>query len=279
MDVNTRIISMYENIGYLGMYSKDVLITILLFLITIGIVAHSSYQAVVSELRNNWNQHKCNPIVMPFAGIIMPTPGQTTMDTTFENFNYCIQQDVSSIMSIVMMPLEFVLYLTINLLGSILNSITAFIEFIAWLKSQISDIFSELLQKIIRFIIPLVEMLVHMQDMLGKVNGVLITSLYTSMNIYNLTVSGIVNIMNILINILIAFIVIFTAMMVIAIALIPTPAFAAGLAIYSSATVMLLSVILPPIVLCVLMHNMMTDIFNESSPNAPKKPSVKKKKK
>ena len=279
MDVNTRIISMYENIGYLGMYSKDVLITILLFLITIVIVSYSSYQAVVSELRNNWNENKCNPIVIPFAGIIMPTPGQSTMDTTFENFNYCIQQDVSSIMSIVMMPLEFVLYLTINSLGSILNAIMAFIEFIAWLKAQVSEIFVELLQKIIRFIIPLVEMLVHMQDMLGKINGVLITALYTSMNIYNLTVSGIINIMTILINIIISFIVIFTAMMIVAIALIPTPAFAAGLAIYSSAVVMLLGVILPPIVLCILMHNIMSDIFKEGSPNPPKKPTVKKKNK
>jgi hypothetical protein len=279
MDVNTRIISMYENIGYLGMYSKDVLITILLFLISIGIIAYSSYQSVVSELKNNWNEHKCNPIVMPFAGIIMPTPGQTTMDTTFENFNYCIQQDVSSIMSIVMMPLEFVLYLTINLLRSILDSIMALIEFINWLKSQVTKIYSELLQKVIQFIIPLAEMLVHMQDMLGKINGVLITTLYTTMNIYNLTISGIINIMTILINIIIAFIVIFTAMMIIAIALIPTPAFAAGLAIYSSATVMLLGVIIPPIVLCVLMHNTMTEVFNEGSPSPPDKPSAKKKKK
>jgi len=278
MDVNTRIITMYENIGYLGMYGKDVLITILLFLITIGIVARSSYQAVVSELRNNWNEHKCNPIVMPFAGIIMPTPGQTTMNTTFENFNYCIQQDVSAILRIIMMPLEFIIYLTINLLGAILNAIIAFIEFLAWLKAQVSEIISELIQKIIRFIIPLVEMLVHMQDMLGKINAVLITTLYTSLNIYNLTISGIVNIMNILIHILIALIVIFTAMAVLALALMPIPfTVAAGLTLYGSATVMLLALIIPPIVLCVLMHNMVTDIFHDSSPDAPKKPSLKKK--
>ena len=54
MDVNTRISSMYENIGYLGMYGKDVMVTILLFFITFIIVAYSSYKAVVSELRNNY---------------------------------------------------------------------------------------------------------------------------------------------------------------------------------------------------------------------------------
>ena len=51
MDVNTKIASMYKNVGYLGMYGKDVWITIFLFLITISIVAHSSYQSVISELQ------------------------------------------------------------------------------------------------------------------------------------------------------------------------------------------------------------------------------------
>jgi phage-related protein len=202
MDVNSKIASMYGNIGYLGMYGTDVFITIVLFVITTIIVGHSSYQTIILELQNNWNTNKCNPIVMPFAGIIMPKPGQSIMDTTFENFNYCIQQDVSSIFSIIMMPLEFVLYLTIEILNGILRVIAAFIEFLAWLKSQISGIFTEIFQKIISFLIPILEITVHIQDALGKVNGILITGLYTAMTIYNITVSGIINIMNILVNII-----------------------------------------------------------------------------
>jgi len=270
---------MYENVGYLGMYGKDVLITIIIFIIAISIVAHSSYQSIISELQHNWNANKCNPIVMPFAGIIMPKPGQTTMDTTFENFSYCIQQDVSSILSILMIPFEFVLYLTITLLGTILNAIAALLAFIAWLKAQVSSIFEKLLQKVIGFIIPIIEIIVHMQDTLGKISGILITSLYTSMNIYNLTVSGIINILTILINILIGLIAVFVAMVVFAIALLPTPGFMVGLAVYSAATIMLVGVIIPPIILCLIMHQQMNDIFHTHSPKPPKKPKVKKLKK
>lgn len=256
MDVNTRITSMYENIGYLGMYGKDVFITIVLFLITFGIVSRSSYQALMAELRNNWNQHKCNPIVMPFAGIIMPTPGQTTMDTTFENFNYCIQEDVSAILRIIMMPLEFVLYLSINLLGAILNAIIEFIEFMAWLKKQVSDLISEMIQKIIRFIIPLVEMIVHMQDTMGKISGILITGLYTVMNIYNLTIATTITLMRLLIHICVGLIAAFVV---------------AAVVMPFTAPILLLAII-PPIIILVLTHNLMADAFHEGSPDPPKIP-------
>ena len=279
MDVNTRISTMYENIGYLGMYGKDVMVTIILILITFIIVAYSSYQAVVSELRNNWNANKCSPIVLPFAGIIMPNPGQSAMDTTFENFNYCIHQDTSSVFSIIMMPFEYVLYLTINLLGNIIDSIVAFIEFIAWLKSQISAIFAEILHKIILFIIPLVEMLVHTQDMMGKINGILIAGLYTSMNIYNITVSGIINILTMLNKILIGLIASLMTMVILAFILMSTPAFIAGIALYSTATLTLTATIIPAIVLSVMMNSQLNDIFHESGDKSPDKPKIKKRKK
>ena len=279
MDVNTRILSLYENIGYLGMYGKDVMVTILLFFITVLIVAYSSYQAVVSELRNNWNTNKCSPIVLPFAGIIMPTPGQSTMDTTFENFNYCIHNDASSFFSIIMMPFEFVLYLTIKALDSIIASIAAFIAFIAWLKAQISAIYAELLEKVIRFIIPLVEMLVHMQDMLGKINGILLAGLYTSMNIYNLTVSGIINILTILNKLIIGIIVTLMAMVLLSFILMSTPAFIAGIALYVNATTLLTVTIVPAIILSVMMNSTLEDVFKSTGDKSPDKPKIKKRKK
>jgi hypothetical protein len=52
-----------------------------------------------------------------------------------------------------------------------------------------------------------------------------------------------------------------------------------GLAVYSAATIMLVGVIIPPIILCLIMHQQMNDIFHTHSPKPPKKPKVKKLKK
>jgi hypothetical protein len=178
-----------------------------------------------------------------------------------------------------MMPFEFVLYLTINVLGSIIAAIAALIEFIAWLKAQLSAIYAELLEKVIRFIIPVVEMLVHMQDMLGKINGILIAGLYTSMNIYNLTVSGIINILTILNKILIGLIATLMTMVIVAFILMGSPAFIAGIVLYSSATLFLTITIIPAIILSVMMNSILKDVFKTTGDKSPNKPKIKKRKK
>jgi hypothetical protein len=279
MDIDTKISKMYENIGYLGMYGTDVGITILLFVITFAIISYFSYHSVVSQLRMNWNSHKCNPVFMPFAGFIMPKPGQSFSETTFENFNFCIHQDLSAILNLIMMPFEFILYLTIQFLDGVLSTIVATIDFLSYLKNQFGSIFSTIYNKIVNILIPIIEIIIHLRDAIGKVSGILTTMLYTTMNIYNITISGLINILTILVNLLGALIGVLVAMFITAFALIPTPAFPAGIAIQVSATVLLVGIVLPAIIICSITHNTLEDIFNESSPNAPKKPNIKKKKK
>jgi hypothetical protein len=271
MDVDSKIVSMYENIGYLGMYGTDVLITIMIFGIVLGIVSFATYKAIINELKYNWNQNKCSPIIMPFAGLIMPVPGQTTSETTFENFNYCIQQDMTAVFSIIMMPLEFILYLTIVFLDSVLEMIMAVIELMNWLKNQLSEIFEELYNKIVNFIIPIVEIVVKMRDMLGKMNGILTTALYTMMNIYNLTVSGVLNIMNILIGLLIALIATLLATMA-AVTLLYVVAPPVAATTQAAALVVIVGLLTPILIICVIFKAAVGDIFDKGSDTPPDNP-------
>ena len=273
MEVDSKILSMYENIGYLGMYGTDVLLTILIIGIVLGIVSFATYKAILTKLKDNWNTNKCIPFVIPFAGIIMPVPGQTASETTFENFNYCIQQDMSAVFGIIMMPLEFILYMIIAFLDVVLELIMAIIELLNWLKNQLSEIFKEIYNKIINFIIPVIEIVVHVRDMLGKINGILTTVLFTIMNIYNLTVSGLANIINILVGLLIALIVTLLIAMAIATALYLVPFGAiAAVPIQAAALVVILGILTPVLVICVIFHGAMQDIFNQSSEPPPHNP-------
>jgi len=280
MDVDTKIISMYENIGYLGMYGTDVCITILLFIITLGIVSFASYKAIINDLKSNWNTNKCNPIVMPFAGLIMPVQGQTTSETTFENFNYCIQKDMSAIFSIIMMPFEFVLYLTISFLDTVLMLIMDLIEFLAWLKNILGGLFAEFYNKIINFVIPIIEITVHIRDMLGKINGIITASLFMVMNIYNITVSGVINILTILVDLLLVLIASLVLMMAAAALFFTNPfTIIPGIALEVIIVACLVGVVLPAITVTAIMHSSIEELFNESSPNAPDPPNNKSKKK
>ena len=273
MDVDSKIIDMYENVGYLGMYGTDVLLTICIIVIVLCISSFAGYKSILFQLKDNWNLNKCSPIVMPFVGFIMPVPGQSSLETTFENFNYCIQQDMTAVFSIIMMPLEFILYLTITFLDTTLGLIMQLMDELARIKSQISEIFEQFYNKIVNFIIPVIEIVVKMRDMLGKINGIVTTALFTILNIYNLTASGVVNIINILIGLIVGLIVILLAMMAAAILLYAIPfGFPIAAILQAAAFVVILGILTPTLIICVIMHYALGDIFKAGSESPPRNP-------
>jgi hypothetical protein len=273
-----QIHTLYQKRGYMDRYGGDVCISIALIVMTITINGFTNYQTVMAQVKANWNMHRCNPIYMPFAGIIMPQPGVSTVDTTVTNFSYCIKQDASAVFSIAMMPFEFSMYLLIEFIDATLSAILAFMAFIQWLKNQLGGIFATLYTKIIYFIIPLIEMIIHLRDLIAKVNGIATAALYTAMNIYNTTVSGIINIMTILNNILIATIAIMLALIILAFILIPTPAFPLGIGIYITGLTIMTSFIIPVIVLYTMMQAFTQEVMRTSGPPAQSNPEIKKRK-
>ena len=271
-----QIHALYQKRGYFDRYGGDVCISIVLIVVTIAITGFTNYQAVMAQVKTNWNQQRCNPIYMPFAGIIMPQPGISAAETTITNFSYCIKQDASSVFSIAMMPFEFSMYLLFEFIDAVLSAILAFMAFIQWLKNQLGGIFAALFTKIISFIIPLIEMIIHLRDFIAKINGIATTALYTVMNIYNTTVSGIINIMTILNNILITIIAIMLALIILAFILIPTPAFPLGLGIYITGLTIMTSFIIPVIVLYTMMQAFTQEVMRTSGPKAQSTPGIKK---
>jgi hypothetical protein len=274
-----KINELYKNRGYFERYGGDVCISIGLVIATLLITGYTGYQSMMAQVKTNWNQNRCNPIYMPFAGIIMPQPGATTAETTGENFAYCIKQDASAVFSIALMPFEFAMYVMIEFIDAVLSAIMAIMAFIQWLKDQLGGIFAKIYNKIVYFIVPLIEMIIHMRDMIAKLNGVALTALYTAMNIYNLTISGILNIMVILNNLLIATIAIMLGMIVLAFILIPTPVFPLGLGIYIAGFAIFTSFVIPVVVLYTLMKTFTNEIFKTSAPEGQSTPKIKKRRK
>jgi len=273
-----RLQALYNKRGYFERYGVDVVIATLLILITVGINSYSTYKSILSQVKSNWNANRCKPIYMPFAGVIMPEPGKSSMDTSSQNFQYCMQQDTSMIMNIVLMPFEFGMFIIIEFLDSVMASITAFMRLLQWLKNLLGNLFKGLYEKIVLLVIPLMVLIVKIRDALAKMNGVLVTALYSVMNIYNIMISGILNMMVVMNTILIITISILMALILLAFVFMPTPAFAVGFVLYASGMAILGSLVIPVIVIFTLMQVLTNSIFQTKSPSPPKTPSIKKKK-
>jgi len=255
---------------------SDVMICAAILLSVFGGMVYSSYQSMLAQVRANWNQNKCSPIYLPFAGLIMPQPNKSTLEATMENFDYCIQQDFSAVLNILMLPLEMVSYMIIDAVDVVLTIIAGIIAAFAWLKAQIGGIMATIFNKIIAIVVPIYLIVLRLRDALAKMNGVMLVSLFTTMTIYNIMISGMVNVMNVVYDLLIAVIVVLAGLLVLAIALIPTPAFLEGLAAFAIATTAL-KIIVPIVGMYAALRTFILQTFNVSTANTPKVPTAKKK--
>jgi hypothetical protein len=254
---------------------SDVLICVAILLSVFGGMVYSSYQSMLAQVRANWNQNKCSPIFLPFAGLIMPQPNKSALDATMENFDYCIQQDFSAVLNILMLPLEMMAYLIIDAIDVVLTIIAGIIAAFAWLKAQIGGIMETIFDKIIAVVIPIYLIVLRLRDALAKMNGIMLVGLFTTMTIYNVMVSGLINVMNIVYDLLIAVIVVISALLVLAITLIPTPAFIEGIAVFAIASTAL-KIIIPIVSMYATLRTFIVQTFNVTTSDTPKVPTAKK---
>ena len=60
----------------------------------------------IQPIKDDWVNQRCNPKVIPFAGLInKPDDGTSVSDFTSENFNYCIQNILTDVTGYAVQPI------------------------------------------------------------------------------------------------------------------------------------------------------------------------------
>ena len=200
----------------------DVLITICIFLVTIAITGYVNYQSMLMAIRADWDVYRCNPLVMPFTGTVMPVEGKSNSSITMENFQYCLKRDTAISLSIATMPLEFLMYTTVEFLDGLQEGVNMSMNITQWILNKVLAERDKIFNQLKRVVVPLQEILIYIRDSIAKGNAVMTTSLYVVMNMYNLIISGTINVMKVLSNMIIIWTVAMLIVAAIAFALIAT---------------------------------------------------------
>lgn len=101
-----KISLLYQKRGYMDRYGIHVwitLITLILFFLANG------YYYVINNMKlldNNWDEVRCNPIVMPFAGMIHSEEGVSPSEYTQQNFESCMNDTMRPIAKVSFKPFK-----------------------------------------------------------------------------------------------------------------------------------------------------------------------------
>ena len=125
----------------------------------------------IKRIKEKWPIYKCNPAIMPFAGIFGKDP--------INNFVECIQNMQSLNMDYLLKPIKYNIELLSDIGGQFNDNLTGVRTFIGKFREKILEI-TEMIYSLLSGIITEFQIIIaKIKDLVAKLAGALITILYT----------------------------------------------------------------------------------------------------
>jgi len=176
--------TMYDGLTYFDQYGSSLLLCIIITIILFLLVSYCFAIIYSQPIKDDWVNQRCNPSVMPFAGIINAPAGQSATDFTKENFDYCTQNVVKGVTGNAVQPLTFVTDSLTKVFQRVQDGINNVREMFNKIRLQIRAVAEEIMGRVMNMMIPLQQIIIGMKTMLGRSQGVLTAGLYTLLGSY-----------------------------------------------------------------------------------------------
>lgn len=240
MDNLPKLKETYEHLSYFDNYGSSLILFILISIILFLLISLSYAYLQAASLKADWEKNRCKPSVLPFAGLVMQPSDMTMSEYTSQNFSYCMQNNLKAVAGQTLEPLSFIVNSLSTMAGEAgdaLNSVRAMMDKV---RSGVSDIFLQIYGKLVNIMIPLQNLIIKVKDSFGKLQGVLVTTLYAFLGSYFGLKSLLGVIAQAIINVLIALAAMIMVMWLTPITWVPA---AAGTALFTAVSIPLIIMI------------------------------------
>ena len=184
--------TLYKPQSYVDMYFGSIALFVV-FHLTLFCLAFFWYiQKIANEIKSNWSQERCKPQIIPFAGLIMQPKDQSMLEFTEENFASCQQGTVQTIFQYLLEPFKAIMGTLMDLFQDLTLAIQALREAYDRLKDMVNQLIKRIMNSIMTILIPFKQMVIVFQDMIGKFNGVLVTTMYVLLAVLDTFKSSII---------------------------------------------------------------------------------------
>lgn len=173
----------YDKSGYMQQYGGSV-VSAFLILLTIGLITtFLTIKANAAPIRKNWDLHKCNPMYIPFAGIIHNKSLNEIPEFTAQNFSGCSNFILEDIVVDFTKPLQFLTGNILLIFKTVADSVNAFSAELRKLMKKLESLGNLLLNKLLSFVVPLQKILFKVVDIFDRLTATITTGLLAVLGI------------------------------------------------------------------------------------------------
>jgi hypothetical protein len=272
--ISQKIENLYFTSGYMDKYGSDVWAAFIICIVFLVFTFYYYFLNGLQVIKADWENKRCNPLVIPFAGFINKPYDKSNLEFTGENFSDCVNSILKKIIDNALKPIFYVVTVIQDTVNNLAESIQMFRMLIKNIRKEIDRILKSIFVAINNLLYSFIGFFVKVKDSLAKVNGILTTGLYTLFGSYMAMQSLFLVIIDLILIILIAislFIILFWA---IAIAFYGIPFVGMAMATPFGIKAIIVTLIMIAILIpCIIFEVFMLRILDLQTPPPPGVPS------
>lgn len=186
-NIITIINSVYTKNGYLDRYGGSIFFTVSVIIGVSLLVTYFNLKNNGEIIKKNWPAERCKPLNLPFAGVIMKPKDMSSTEYTVQNFTFCVQNVFSNIISILMIPFQYLMVMMSATMSQLFYSInqlriaTANFRFLTGGKGGMFDMIKNIQENVAS---SYVKNMSTSQSIFEKINGVFGTAINIGVGIY-----------------------------------------------------------------------------------------------
>ena len=138
--------------SYLDKYGNSVLLTIFMIGIILISLLFINLKENSQKIKNNWNNERCKPHILPFAGFINKPGNKTAFEFTAENFENCTNIILKTIVTVFTAPLHAMSNATTHSFLNLNSASNMTFVMLEKMNAKIMKLLKELLAKIKRVV-------------------------------------------------------------------------------------------------------------------------------
>jgi hypothetical protein len=171
--------NLYDKAGYLQRYGSDLYITIVVVLIAFIAISYFKVMSTIKPIKADWVRQRCNPSVIPFAGLIYRPEGKTVMEATNDNLVQCSQTTLQNVSGYALQPFMYMVSVITEMFSAMQTAIQSIRAKINEVRGSVSDVGQDVMGRTLNVMSPLQQMLVASKSAFGKTAGIGASSIYT----------------------------------------------------------------------------------------------------
>jgi len=202
----------YENLSFFDLYGNSVIIFIFM---TLFVFLAYSYCKIIQnkeEIASDWNNQRCKPQNIAFAGQITHPEGVTPFEYTNQNFQYCVQSILMNITGYALEPFQYMISAITDIFAEFASAIQQIREIINNIRNSFATFSEDVMGRLLNIMTPIQTMFIALMDSFQKIEGVMTGGLYTMLGTYYTLQSLMGAILELVIKILIAIVIVIVAM-------------------------------------------------------------------